>query len=275
MAGRIAEQLNTRPVDAVYITPGTEIAVTEQGGLWRKLAGRGRRCLIVGLGALPGMTRGQLRAILAHEYGHFSNRDTAGGNLAHQVHVSLAQLAYGLATSGLAKWYNPAWLFIQGFYRVFLRVTLGASRLQELLADRYAAVLCGAQEFASGLKQSIHQALYFERAVNGEFAMAQGGERRLNNLYTLPPLQGAKTLQELEAAEAEIMRQATSPYDSHPAPAERIALLEQWQTVDQPTPAPEPAWTLFVDGPALQTEMTDLVQTNVRREHAWIIKEDS
>ena len=82
------------------------------------------------------MTQGQFKAILAHEYGHFSNRDTAGGDLARWVRASIYRMAYNLAVSGQARWYNPAWLFINGFHRGFLRITQGASRLQEILADR-------------------------------------------------------------------------------------------------------------------------------------------
>lgn len=50
-----ARQLNTRPVDKVYAVLGTEIGVTERGSLFKRLRGKGQRCLILGLGALPGM----------------------------------------------------------------------------------------------------------------------------------------------------------------------------------------------------------------------------
>ena len=67
----IAARLGTRPVKTIFIVPGTEVAVTERGGTLTKVRGQAERALILGLGALPEMTRGQLRAILAHEYGHF------------------------------------------------------------------------------------------------------------------------------------------------------------------------------------------------------------
>jgi Zn-dependent protease with chaperone function len=110
-------------VDAIYITPGPEIAVTERGELFKKLSGQGQRCLILGLGALNGMSQGQLRAILAHEYGHFSNQDTAGGNFARQVLISVRNMGIRLALNGLAAWYNPAWWFVNGTIAALRRVT--------------------------------------------------------------------------------------------------------------------------------------------------------
>ncbi|MCA9697104.1 MAG: M48 family metalloprotease, partial [Myxococcales bacterium] len=135
----VAAKVGTRPVDTVYLTPGTDIAVFERGGLLAKLRGKGERCLLLGVGVLEGLDTDALRAILAHEYGHFSNEDTAGGNFALGVRRSVVHSAVGLAEAGAAGWYNPAWLFLNGFHRVFLRISQGASRLQEVLADRWAA----------------------------------------------------------------------------------------------------------------------------------------
>lgn len=264
----VAARLDTRPIDAIYVTPASEISVTERGRLWKKLRGTGQRCLIVGLGALPGMTQGQFRAILAHEYGHFAHRDTAGGNLARQVQISVDHMAFRLATGGLARWYNPAWLFVNGFIRIFWRITLGASRLQEVLADRYAATAYGAQSFASGLRHMIRQSLAFGLRVNDEVQAAQAQNRDLGNIYVLPDLSSEELVEQLEEKEAEVMSRPTTPYDSHLAPGERIALLEHLRGVDVPDENPEPAWDLLEDPEGLQLEMTGVVQTNVRRRQA-------
>jgi Zn-dependent protease with chaperone function len=261
----VAGRLDTRPIDAIYITPATDIAVTERGGTWKKLRGQGQRFLILGLGALPGMTQGQFQAILAHEYGHFSHRDTAGGDLAHRVHAALVHMAYGLAASGQARWYNPAWLFVNGFNRIFLRITLGASRLQEILADRYAAMAFGVENFVSGLKHVIHQGLAFPVQVTTEIETALEQARDLHNLYALPPLDDEEQIDQLEEIEAEIMSRPTSPYDSHPAPSERIVLLEQLPEVDKVAERPALVWHLLPDAEELQAEMTDIVRANVRQ----------
>lgn len=267
LAEEVASKVGTRPVDAIYITPGPEIAVTERGGLFKKLRGQGQRCLILGLGALNGMSQGQLRAILAHEYGHFSNQDTAGGNFARQVLISVRNMGIGLALNGLAAWYNPAWWFVNGFHRLFLRITLGASRLQEILADRYAALAYGAKNFIEGLKHVIHQSVLFNFQVNHEIQGALEQNTPLQNLYKLPEPQGSEAQNQFGDQLNEALNKPTGAYDSHPSLHDREELVEkvpgaslEYRWEDQ-----EPVWNLLQNAESLQNEMTGLVQGNVDR----------
>jgi Zn-dependent protease with chaperone function len=270
LAVEVADRVGTRPVDAVYVTPASEIGVKERGSLPQKLRGAGQRCLILGLGALPGMTQSQLKAILAHEYGHFSNCDTAGGNLARQVGASIHRMVYGLAINGLARWYNPAWLFVNGFNRVFLRVTLGASRLQEILADRYAVLAYGVRNFVDGLTHIVHQSIAFNVQVTQEVRTAVGEKRTLQNLYLLPPIQSDSLKEELETKVDEAMNRLTSPYDSHPAVQERIRLLHQLEVADIVEESQKSVWDLLPNAEKLQSEMTAVVQGNVQKQQLRI-----
>ncbi len=268
LAVEVARRVGTRPVDAIYVTPAVEVAVTERGGLSQKLRGTGQRCLILGLGTLPGMTQGEFKAILAHEYGHFSNRDTAGGNLARQVRASMYLMAYRLAQRGLARSYNPAWLFVNGFNRVFLRITLGASRLQEILADRYAAVAYGIRNFADGLTRIVRLDLAFDIQVNREVGLAAAHGRDLHNLYALAPVEASEERETLEKRLNEVMSRPTSAYDSHPAVRDRIRLLEPLAGVADIAGSQEPLDDLLPNLDALQYEMTALIQGNVAKQQA-------
>lgn len=264
LAEEVAQKVDTRPVDAIYITPGTEIAVTERGSFWKKLRRTGQRCLIVGLGVLPEMTLAQFKAILAHEYGHFSNRDTAGGHLARQVRASIFHMAVGLARTGQAHWFNPAWLFVNGFYRIFLRITLGASRLQEILADRYAAIAYGARNFANGLTHVIRQGMIFDLQAGHEIERAVYERRVTYNLYNLPLIDPTVFHEKIRPQLEEALNRPTSPYDSHPAPRERIALVQALNARDVADPSGEFIADLLPDPEKLQTEMTAVVYKNVR-----------
>ena len=262
LVGEVAQRLNTRPVDAIFLTPGVEIGVFERGSLLNKLRNRGQRYLILGMGALSGLSQGQLRAILAHEYGHFNNRDTAGGNFVSLVQRSLYSIARNLARSGLATWYNPAWWFVTIHYRIFLRITLGASRLQEILADRVAALAYGAHNLASGLEQLIRQNLTFAFQVDAEVKQAAAQQRGLQNLYALPPLEDAGAL---EKALAEKLSRQSSAYDSHPAPHDRLALIERIQAEDTVDDDPRPAWDLIEHAGRFQQEATALLEKKLLR----------
>lgn len=260
----VARRVEARPVDVIYVTPWIGIAVYEVGGILQKLRGAGKRNLILGMGVLPGLTQGQLAAILAHEYGHFSNRDTAGGNLAYQVYTSLTQIAEGLIRSGTALVYNPAWWFVMGYQRIFLRVTLGASRLQEVLADRYAALAFGSEDFIDGLKSVFRQSVSFPLGADLEIRKSLELNRPISNLYTLPL--DANLNDEFQKRFDESMNRQTSQYDSHPAPRERIAWIER---VHAPYSTMRdnrvPALDLFPNPEDLQRELTADLMKNVVR----------
>jgi Zn-dependent protease with chaperone function/Flp pilus assembly protein TadD len=261
----VARKLEVKPVDTIYVTPWSGIAVYERGSILQKLRGTGKRSLILGMGAMPGLTQGQLTAILAHEYGHFSNRDTAGGDLAHQVYASLVQMAQRLLRGGAAQIFNPVWLFVLGYQRIFLRITLGASRLQEILADRYAAIAYGGQNFIEGLQSVIRQDIAFPLQANYEIRRSLDLNQPLYNLYDLPPQENLQG--ELEKQVEEAMSRSTSQYDSHPAPKERMELVERLHVPYSPVQENKlSALRLFPNPEELQRELTAQVMKNIRKQ---------
>lgn len=240
----VAAQIGTRVVDKVYMTPDTNLAVFERKG--------GERCLVVGAGVLDGMPLEAFKAILAHEYGHFSNRDTAGGGFALSVRRSLLTFIIGLAQSGQATPWNPAWWFAKGFYSIFLRVSQGASRLQEILADRRAAEAYGGAAFVSGLKHVLACDIRFDQHVNDTIGKALKTRAPLTGLWT-PLAEKHPDAQEL----SEVLDREPSPYDSHPAPRDRIRWVEQIQGVASGSLAHDrTAWDVFRDRAHHEREVT-------------------
>jgi Zn-dependent protease with chaperone function len=263
----VASKIETRPVDAVYLTPGTEVAVFERGAILKQIRGASERCLVLGAGVLEGMTVREFKSILAHEYGHFRNEDTAGGGLALAVRASLLTTAVHLARLGpAAVRFNPTWWFLRAFQAVFLRVSQGASRLQEVLADRWAAALYGSEAFARGLEHVVQTSVRFDARVSATLRDHVESKRPLANLYATPaadPSREANLAQALEAA----MRGPASPYDSHPKPAIRIEWVRR---IAAPGAAHDPrdareAWELLASREVLQRQMTDIVRANLAR----------
>jgi Zn-dependent protease with chaperone function len=67
-----------------------------------------RRVLLLGLATLHGLTITELKAILAHEYAHFSHRDTHYARFIHQVTLSIVQALGGMASAGgYLNYVNP------------------------------------------------------------------------------------------------------------------------------------------------------------------------
>lgn len=207
------------------------------------------------------MNQGQFRAILAHEYGHFSHADTAGGDLAWQVRATLYQMAQRMAHTGVGTVINPAWLFLNGYYKIFQRITQGASRLQEILADRLAAVTYGVENIKGGLEFIVRRDLAFSRQTGTEIQCAQTEQRGLNNLYTLPEVEDCD---ELEKVYQEVVNRKTSPYDSHPGLRDRVALMEQARSSSLSEIDNRPVWQLFDRPEQLQETVTKEIENALR-----------
>jgi Zn-dependent protease with chaperone function len=261
----VAVRIGTRAVDTVYMTPDTSIAVFE-----RK---HGERCLVLGAAVMEGMPLAAFKAILAHEYGHFSNRDTAGGGFALRVRRSLLTFILHLARSGQATPWNPAWWFAKGFYLLFLRISQGASRLQEILADRHAALTYGGEAFASGLRHVIERDIHFDDHAQGEVKRAIQSGTALSNLFRAgePSSQATTKIDE-------VLNREPSPYDSHPAPRDRIRWVRgivgsahdspEGGSGGGPMAAPSNSagatvWDLFADRAAIEREMTLVVYSRL------------
>jgi Zn-dependent protease with chaperone function/tetratricopeptide (TPR) repeat protein len=259
----VAARIGTRPVDNVYLTPGTELAVMERGGMLKQLRGSSERCLILGVGVLDGLKIGPFKAILAHEYGHFSNQDTAGGGFALSVRRSLYRMAVHLAQGGAAAWYNPAWLFVIGFQRVFLRISQGASRLQEILADRWAAFAYGPAFFEQGLRHVIRRGILFDAHANATLSEVVEAKAALANLYSYQPAKQPDAVTVASELETALTREP-SPYDSHPSPVDRFRWTQALATTARPAPEDDQeSWTLFRDREALERKLTGTIRENL------------
>ncbi len=264
----VAARIGTRPVDNVYLTPDAGVAVMERGGVGRQLRGSAERCLILGIAVLDGMTRRQLEAVLAHEYGHFINRDTAGGGFSFSVRLALMDTAHRLARGDAANWFNPAWLFVSGFSVVFMRISQGASRLQEVLADRWAALAYGAGAFADGLRHVVAASVRFEAWADATVNAALEAKRPLVNLYREAVELPADRRAELAARVAAELARAPGAYDSHPSPVQRIEWVGRIEApVAPPADDREEAWALLADREAIEEGITAGLRTAIEAVH--------
>jgi hypothetical protein len=258
LAGEVARDLGTRAVDEIRVTPGAEMAVYERGSAREKSLDRAQRILILGVANLNGFRQGDLRAILAHEYGHFAHRDTAGGVVALRVRNDMRKFFEALAQSGHATRWNIAVHFLRLYDFIFRRISHGAGRIQEILADRVAARTYGVEAFRSGLTHILRSEIAFNLLVERELAEAKKEGRPLRDLYELPPADDLVVDERLE----ETLQRPTSQDDTHPSAADRFALVERVHSAAQP-PASAMAWELFADRSVLTRDMMALVEATL------------
>jgi Zn-dependent protease with chaperone function len=178
------------------------------------------------------------------------------------VQASLLKSIMGVARAGGATFYNPAWHFLRGFYLLFLRVTLGASRLQEIMADHFAAVAYGASAFRDGLVHVVRRSLDWSKSVDVLVQQAEQHNRPLVSLYAAP--EGGLELAELARSFEERMQDKGSPYDSHPPPGQRIAWVGRVpEQLDASPVVDGPTRDLFRDLEALEAEMTAMANARL------------
>ena len=259
LARKVAETVGTRPVDEIRVTPGTDLAVYESGSRREKSKDEARRILILGVGVLNDFRLSGFRAVLAHEYGHFSHRDTAGGEVALRVNNDMIKFAHAMILSGQNVWWNIAFQFLRIYHFIFRRISHGATRLQEVLADRVAAAKFGAQAFEEGLKHVIRKGAEFEFVANREINESAHARRALQNLYEL----SVTANPDVEEAAEQTLNRKTTEDDTHPSPNDRFRLTRKVAAQSEP-PLSGMVWDLFTDRAALTLEMTATIQSRVR-----------
>ncbi len=207
------------PAD-VYIVPDVNAGVARTGGV---LGIRSRSILLVGLPLMAVLTRAQLRAVLAHEFGHYYGGDTKIGPLIYRTREAISRTIESLAASGRVLVRLPfLW-----YGRLFLRITQAVSRRQEFAADGLGARLVGASSMAEGLR-SVHRAAPAWEPFLGQ----ELGPLVMAGL--LPPLaqgfrnylRAPRVVQGVEHSLRDLEGRARNPYDSHPPLPERLRALQ-------------------------------------------------
>jgi Zn-dependent protease with chaperone function len=259
LAREVADTVGTRAVDEIRITPGTEMAVYERGSEHERSTDQAQRILILGAGLLNGFRQSAFRAVLAHEYGHFSHRDTAGGDVALRVRQDMMKFAIAMAQHGQAVWWNLAFQFLRLYDFLYRRISHGATRLQEVLADRVAARVYGPAQFEEGLRHVIHRGIEFDAAADLEIRRAMHARRSLANLYTLPVTHD----NDVEGRYREALERQTREDDTHPAPTDRFRLVSRVVSAYQPD-GTGMVWDLFADQATLTAEMTGVIAERVK-----------
>ncbi|MGW4072769.1 M48 family metalloprotease [Streptomyces asiaticus] len=153
----LALDVGTRPPGHIKLTAEVNASVTEDAPLLGLAPGR--RVLYLGLPLLAGLSPAELRAVLAHELGHFSGRHSRFGAVAHRGAAGLVAARQAIqdasAANELVRLYAGLPLLLLGLYtHLFRWLTRPVRRRQELEADREAARMAGPGAMADALRST-------------------------------------------------------------------------------------------------------------------------
>ncbi|WP_307821530.1 M48 family metallopeptidase [Streptomyces coffeae] len=244
----LALAVGTRRPDHIRLTTEVNASVTEDASFLGLVPGS--RTLCLGMPLLAGLPPAELRAVVAHELGHYSRRHNRFGALAHRGTAGLDAARQAIrdasAANDLVRMYAGGPGALVGLYaRVFRRLTRPVRRRQELEADREAARVAGADTVAAALRSTaVLERLWPEFIA--EFLLPM---RRARGCVPDDPfrifaqLTEAPELRELMAEVlSEAMRRPADPDDPHPDLATRLRRLERLPAAPGPA-APD------ADGP--------------------------
>jgi Zn-dependent protease with chaperone function len=230
----LARSMGQDRPDRVVVHPGVNAAVTVAAG---------QREVIIGYPLLAGLTRLQLRAVLAHEMGHLAHGHAKSVGLSYRAGALLEQTVNRLDHALMRQ-------IVGAYYRLYLLISMSVLRDHEREADDWSARLAGGPESATTFPAMARLDAVWTLLTGGYLPLAlQIGAR--------PPLHEA--MEELASARKdrldeyvdEDLRRPPSRWSTHPRPAERMQRLERAPGADA-LPAGsalsgghEPAWYLL------------------------------
>jgi Zn-dependent protease with chaperone function/tetratricopeptide (TPR) repeat protein len=256
----VAQRVDTDPVDEIWIAPGADISVHQEGRGPFGLFGSRRRVLTLGLCMMPYMTVTELKSILAHEYAHFSHQDTMYNRFVAQVSLAIGKARQGMAeTGGWVTWINPFYWFFFLYAKSYALLSSGFSRSREYLADRMACCLYGGDVFVTALHKAIAEGSLFEMTIYENIIrkLAQG-KAYVNAYEEFRKFRNAgMTAEEREQFGKKIIQEKPSLFASHPTFSERVEAAKALPCSNQKDTVP--ARNLFEKPDEIEKELTDFL----------------
>jgi len=279
----VAARVQADPIDAIYLVPESRIGVWEETALYLP-PGAGKRKIVLGMAALSVLTLDELRAILAHEYAHFSHRDTFFSRFIYRVDASCGTLlAQVREHGGWVRYLNPLYWILSMFALVYPRLAARFSRVREHYADRRAAEAYGRDLFGRSLITMYLESLFFGQVgVDGVMRTTER-DGVLPNVYHFVAAARRDYERDNPVGAAAVLAAGLASMshrlDAHPSLRERLDAQGLPETARHPSPLPRPvsvpaldalagqdlpsgepsaAETLFgPDAPALQAALTE------------------
>lgn len=239
LIGELATLAGTPPPQHVLLVDGVNASVRE--------GARGRE-LFIGVQLLAGLTVDELAAVLAHELGHYSRRDTRVAAVAHRG-------ALWISTAAQAARGTPWQLPLRAYANAYLLVTLAIRRRQEYVADQVAIEATSPAAAAAALLAVSRLEVSWQRFEARYLALGRGQREPACGI-----LAAFESFARVAADGAAPPPRAVSRWATHPPLRERLRALRAHPAQPGPSRPPDrrPARVL-VPGDLLGVPADDLL----------------
>lgn len=298
---KVVAETGTEFPKRVYLSADVNASVFYDSSFWSMFFPV-RKNLQIGVGLVNAVTLLELKAILAHEFGHFSQRSMKLGSYVYHVNHMIYNLLYENDSydSLVSRWANASGFFavfaglavklVQGIQWILrklyesVNVTyLGLSREMEFHADAVAANVVGAQPLVAALLrlELANYALdgvvsyYYERIPHGIISRnVYPKQKRLMNFLAAKSRLSIKhgfpvvTLAQVKRYNKSKLV-VVDQWASHPGMEERITALSGFQLVKEKDTY-MPASDVFSNVQGIQQAMTSHLFSLVARSDEMI-----
>jgi Zn-dependent protease with chaperone function len=290
---QLAQETQTPFPKKVYLSPDVNACVFYNSSFWSMFLPV-RKNLEIGLGLVNSINISEFKAVVAHEFGHFSQKSMKLGSFTYNVNRVIYNMLFENKdyTAFLQSWGNLhtylrifagitikiansiQWI-LRGMYKVINRSYLGLSREMEFHADAVAASVSGGNNLVSALSRVEVAGSCYNTVLND--ANDQLKEKKIarniypNQLtvfrslaaeYRLPLRHG---LPEISYSFIESFSRSRINYKdqwaSHPTLQERAASLDRLAI--HAAPDESSAWLLFDQIETLQETITGSLYRSV------------
>ena len=282
----IVSEVQTKFPKKVYLSSDVNASVFYNSNFWSMFFPI-RKNLVIGIGLVNSITKSELKAILSHEFGHFSQRSMKIGSYVYNVNQVIFNMLYENSSyermvqyfSGVSyiisvfvliavKIVEGIQWILQKLYGIINKVYMGLSREMEFHADEIAAHVTGHKPLQTSLLrlslanfayeqtlafhhngiQSSTENIYKEHSFIMKF-LAEQDDIPMKNGYALVT---ESHLNKYNKSKLVIEDQ----WASHPSTEERVRHLESLQLPDRELDL-EPAINLFTNPDQTQKELTE------------------
>lgn len=184
MIDDIVQQVGTSHPKKVFLSADVNAAVFYDSSFWSMLLPV-KKNLQIGLGLVNTVTKEELKAILSHEFGHFSQRTMKVGSYVHNVNQIIFNMLYDNQSyeEMIQRWANASTFFavfvnlavgfnegiqtiLKKLYEVVNKSYMGLSREMEFHADEIAASVTGFEPLKSSLLRMSLADVSFNNVLN-------------------------------------------------------------------------------------------------------------
>lgn len=291
----LADQIGTSHPKRIYLSPDVNAAVFYDSSFWSMFFPI-KKNLKIGLGLVNSVNVSEFKAVIAHEFGHFSQKSMKVGSWVYGVNRILHDMlhnnnSYSRALSNFASLHGILFLFaeitikivsgiiwlLNQVYRVVNKTYLALSREMEFHADLVAASVCGSNNIISALKRAeFAEACYASTiAVCNEILK---DKKSVDDFYIqhrtvfrhLAPLNGLEISGDLPVMKdrADGMPRGRvnfkDQWSSHPTLEDRQNYLQSYGLI---APVDETsAWSIFERTEEIKQNITSLIYNSVPAE---------